>query len=182
LTGGYIALLRGINVGGKNMLPMPALREMFAALGFPNAKTWLQSGNIVFEAPPRNAGELERLLEAETFARLEVQPDYFVRTAKEWGRVVADNPFPREAEADPSHLVVMALKGAPSATQVSALRAAIKGRETVAVSGRHAYLFYPDGIGDSKLTPRVIEDKLGTRGTARNWNTARKLLALAQGA
>jgi uncharacterized protein (DUF1697 family) len=76
----------------------------------------------------------------------------------------------------------MPLKSAPRAPQVEALRAAIKGRERVEVDGRHAYLFYPDGIGRSKLTNAVIESRLGARGTGRNWNTVQKLAALARGA
>lgn len=176
----HIALLRAINVGGRNRIRMPKLCELFADLGFSGARSWLQSGNLVFENAARDAGEIERLLEKETAARLGVTCDYCVRTAEEWADVIAGNPFPREAGADPSHLVVMALKQEPTPAQAKALRAAVKGRETAEIAGRHAYLFYPDGIGDSKLTPRIIEDKLGTRGTGRNWNTVRKLQALAE--
>jgi len=100
-----------------------------------------------------------------------------VRTADEWDAVVAGNPFPAEAKSDPGHLVVMALKAAPEAAAVAALQAAIAGRETVRAVGRQAYLVYPDGIGESKLTIQKIEKALGTRGTGRNWNTALKLQA-----
>jgi uncharacterized protein (DUF1697 family) len=110
---------------------------------------------------------------------LGLRTDFFVRTAAEWAKVVAGNPFPEEAERDPGHLVVMFLKATPEANDVAALQAAIPGRETVRAEGKHAYIIYPDGIGRSKLTIDLIERKLGTRGTGRNWNTVLKLAALA---
>jgi uncharacterized protein (DUF1697 family) len=101
-----------------------------------------------------------------------------VRTAEEWKRIVANNPFAREAKEDPGHLLVMCLRDAPPPDAVEDLRSAIKGRERVEVRGRDAYFVYPDGVGRSKLTNALIEKKLATRGTARNWNTVTKLLAL----
>jgi uncharacterized protein (DUF1697 family) len=101
-----------------------------------------------------------------------------VRTAKEWKTIVARNPFLEQAARDPSHLVVMFFKDAPKASDVAALRAVITGPEIVHADGRQAYITYPDGIGDSRLTNTLIERKLGVRGTARNWNTVLKLEAL----
>ncbi|HEY8368478.1 MAG TPA: DUF1697 domain-containing protein [Thermodesulfobacteriota bacterium] len=176
----HIALLRAINVGGRNQVAMSDLKALLADLGFPGARSLLQSGNLVFESEGRTGAELEDLLEAETERRLEVRADYLVRTAREWQEIVARNPFPREAKDDPSRLVVMALKAAPAAKNVKALEAAIKGRERVRVAGRHAYIVYPDGIGRSKLTTALIEDRLGTRGTGRNWNTVLKLLEMTR--
>jgi uncharacterized protein (DUF1697 family) len=176
----YIALLRAINVGGKYIIAMTALKAMFEALGFENARTLLQSGNVLFDAPARKTSELESLLEAETTKRLKADPDYFVRTAREWNEALAHNPFSREAKSDPGRLIVMALKAEPSPAELKALQVAIKGRETVTLWKRHAYVYFPDGSGNSKLTPRLIETKLGTRATGRNWNTAQKLLALAE--
>jgi uncharacterized protein (DUF1697 family) len=91
---------------------------------------------------------------------------------------VARNPFPAEAERDPAHLTVVFLKDAPKAKAVEALAAAIRGREVIQADGRHLYAYYPDGVGRSKLTHALIESKLGTRGTARNWNTVLKLAQL----
>lgn len=93
---------------------------------------------------------------------------------------MARNPFPEEAERDPGHLVVMILKGAPAAHEVKALQDAIRGRELVRADGRAAYVVYPDGIGRSRLTTALLEKKLGTRGTGRNWNTVLKLAALTR--
>ena len=174
-----IALFRAINVGGRNMVAMAALKEMFAAAGFPQARSLLQSGNIVFGGGAREAGALESLIETETEKRLGLRADCFVRTADEWGEILAHNPFARQAKADPGRLIIMALKSAPGAAQLKALRAAIVGRESVELWKRHAYVYFPDGSGNSKLTPRLIEGKLETRATGRNWNTALKLQALA---
>jgi len=173
----HVALLRAVNVGGRSVA-MEALRKLFAGVGIDGARTLLQSGNVVFTSG-KSPKALEALLETSTADRLGVATEYFVRTAREWDEVLAANPFPREAKADPGRLVVMPLKRAPSRAEVEALEGAIKRRERVAVVGRHAYLVYPDGIGRSKLTNAVIESRLGARGTGRNWNTAQKLAALA---
>jgi uncharacterized protein (DUF1697 family) len=98
----------------------------------------------------------------------------------DWGAVIARNPFPNEAKADPAHLVVMFLKDAPDAKAVDQLNAAISGREVARAVGKQAYIVYPDGIGRSRLTTAIIEKKLGTRGTGRNWNTVLKLAALVK--
>lgn len=175
----HIALLRGINVGGRSLLAMPDLRELFDSLGFPDAATLLQSGNVVFRTARAPDEALELLLQAETLKRCGVAADYFVRTAGEWGRIIRDNPFPAEAEQDPGHLVVTFLKEAPKSIDVKALQSAVKGPEVIRPRGRHLYITYPAGIGRSKLTNTLIERKLKTRATARNWNTVMKLAALA---
>ena len=177
----YVALLRGINVGGHKPVAMADLHHLLTQLGLADARSLLQSGNLVFGANGRTAARLERLLEAEAAKRLGLQTDFFVRSAKEWKSVVANNPFSKEAARDPGHLVVMALKDAPKDTDVKALQAAITGREVVRAGGKHLYIVYPDGIGRSRLTNAVIDKLLGTRGTGRNWNTVLKLARLATG-
>jgi uncharacterized protein (DUF1697 family) len=175
----YIALLRAVNVGGRKPVAMAALRSLATDIELTNPRTLLQSGNLVFGSEAR-AGEIETLLETEAQKRLGLDTTFFVRSAREWQAVIARNPFPKDAARDPSHLVVMFLKHAPASSAVAALRTAIKGSEVVRAHARHAYLVYPDGIGTSRLTTAVIERNLGT-GTGRNWNTVRKLAALASG-
>ena len=103
-----------------------------------------------------------------------------MRTALDLKEIIANNPFPREAERDPGHLMAMFLKHAPGGKQVANLEAAIAGPEKVSVDGRLAYIVYPNGIGRSKLTNALIDRKLETRGTGRNWNTVLKLYKGAQ--
>jgi len=177
----YLALLRGINVGGHKLVAMADLRDLLTQLGCVDARSLLQSGNLVFRSNARTSAALERLLEVEAEKRLALQTDFFVRTAEEWKAVIARNPFRKEAERDPAHLVVMFLKDAPDVKDVEALQAAITGPEVVRAEGRHAYIVYPSGIGRSRLTITLIEKKLGTRGTGRNWNTVLKLANLATG-
>ena len=175
----HIALLRGVNVGGRKAVSMADLRSLAAGLGLTEPRTLLQSGNLVFGADGQAGEALERLLETELHARLGLESSVMVRTAAEWSAAIAANPFAAEAAADPGHLLLMALKTPPAPGALSALRAAIKGPERSELDGRHAWLVYPDGIGDSRLTNVVIERCLGVRGTARNWNTVLKLQASA---
>ena len=171
------ALVRGINVGGNRKVAMADLRELLTCLGLAEPRSLMQSGNLVFRSNAP-APDLERLLAKEAASRLGLETDFFVRSAAEWKAIIAANPFPAAARRDPSHLVVMFLKEAPPPKSVAALRAAVAGPEVIAASGRQAYIVYPDGIGRSRLTPALIEAKLGTRGTGRNWNTVLKLAAL----
>ena len=175
-----IALIRGINVGGHKKVAMADLRALLERLGFGEVKSLLQSGNLVFRSGRRTASEVERLLETETAKRLTLEADFFVRSAEEWKTVIAENPFRKEAVRDPGHLVVMCLKDAPDQADVKALQAAIAGPEIVRAGNRHLYIIFPNGIGTSRLTNALIEKKLGTRGTGRNWNTVMKLDTLAQ--
>ena len=176
----HIALIRGINVGGNKKIAMADLRDLLTKLGFTEARSLLQSGNLIFQAQKKTTAQLESLLEKETQKRLGMEVTYFVRTPSEWQSLIAQNPFRKEAERDPGHLIVLFLKNVPDAGNVDALRAAISGREVIQAKGNHAYVVYPDGQGRSRLTNTLIEKKLGTRATGRNWNTVLKLAALAK--
>jgi uncharacterized protein (DUF1697 family) len=171
----YVGLLRAVNLGGSTQLRMSDLSALLSRNGFGQVRTLLQSGNVVFRSDARDPVNLERSLEQLVSNRFGLTTDIFVRSAVEWHQILAQNPFPREAEDDPAHLVVTVLKRTPTVPEWDALRSAIPGRERVEGVGRQAYIVYPDGIGTSKLTAALIERKLSTRGTSRNWNTARKL-------
>lgn len=177
----HIALLRGINVGGKKKVAMADLRDLAMALGFDEVTTLLQSGNLVFRSASGKPAALETRLEKEAKNRLELDTKFLVRTAAQWKAVVSGNPFPKEAKRDPSHLLATFLKAKPKAGAVKALEASIVGSEYLRVTGREAYIVYPDGVGRSRLTNAVIEKLLDTSATARNWNTVLKLAALAAG-
>ena len=176
----HVALLRAVNLGGKTQVAMSDLRNLVTELGLEQVRSVLNSGNLVFSGGRKSGAALEQLLETETDKRLGLRTDFLVRTANEWAKVVANNPFRAEAKRDPGHLVVMFLKKAPTAKAVETLRAAITGRESIKAVGRHAYIVYPDGIGRSRLTNKLIDSKLGTRGTGRNWNTVLKLADLVR--
>ena len=174
----YVALLRGVNVGGNKMVSMAALRVAIEKMGFSDVRTVLQSGNVVFGSSARASAPLERALETEVEACLKCRADFHVRTSKEWQDVVARNPFVEEAGRDPGHLLVLFFKAPLDKAKVKVLQAAIPGRERIHADGRHLYVVFPDGMGTSKLPP-LMDRTLGVRGTGRNWNTVLKLCALA---
>jgi uncharacterized protein (DUF1697 family) len=176
----FVALLRAVNIAGHNRVAMADLRQLLVGLGLEDARSLLQSGNLVFGCEGRTAAQLERLLEGEARARLALELEFFVRTAREWAALVAANPFPEAAEHDPGRLVVLFMKRAPEAGTVVALRAAITGPEVLRARGREAYVIYPQGQGRSRLTTTFVEKRLGTRVTGRNWNTVLRLAALAR--
>jgi uncharacterized protein (DUF1697 family) len=174
----HVALLRAVNLPSHNKASSSELRALMTKLGLADGRTLLASGNMVFGSTGKTPAALEALLAAAAQKQLGLATEIFVRTEREWSALIAANPFRAEAKADPAHLVLMTFKDAPGAAQVAALEAAIVGRERVAAQGRHAYVVYPDGIGRSRLTVALIERKLGTRGTGRNWNTVLKLAAM----
>ena len=133
----------------------------------------------MFDGGKATPGALERKLEAALERELGISTDVFVRTAREWGAMMAANPFVRDAADNPSRLAVLCLKSAPRPAQLTALRESIVGGERVETVGPHAFIVYPEGMGISRLTLDRIEKKLGTRATSRNWNTIVKLAALA---
>lgn len=157
---------------------MAELRDMLTGLGLAGVRTLLQSGNAIFESGAKSASDLERKLERETEKRFGHQVDYLIRTAAEWTEALAANPFSAEAALHPARVVAMFLKAAPDEDRVAALRAAIAGPEIVRAHGRVLYAYYPIDIGNSKVTMNLIERKLGTRGSARNWNTVVKIAAV----
>lgn len=174
----HIALLRAINVAGHQPVGMAALRDVFLRLGCADVRTMLQSGNVVFGGGQGRGAALERWLEDAIAAQLAVRPDVVVRTAKEWAALVDANPLRADAERDPARFALVCLKTSPMPGALDALQAAISGPERVAAVGRELYVVYPEGMGRSRLTMAVMERKLATKGTARNWNTVRKLAAM----
>jgi uncharacterized protein (DUF1697 family) len=158
---------------------MTNLRNFLTELGFENVKSVLQSGNLVFGSRSRFGAELERFLEVEAAKRLALEVDFHVRTVEEWKSVVRQNPFRKEAERDPGHLIVLFLKTAPAAKDVALLQSEISGPELVKARGKQAYIYYPNGMGRSRLTTAMIEKRIG-RGTGRNWNTVLKLDVIAK--
>ena len=177
----HIALLRAVNLGPHNKVGMADLRRLVSGLGFGGVQSLLNTGNLVFDGGRASPGALERKLEAALARELGLSTDVFVRTPREWEAMMAANPFARETADNPSRLAVLCLKSAPAPAQLTALRESIAGGERIDTVGPHAYIVYPDGIGTSRLTLDRIERKLGTRATARSWNTAVKLAALAAG-
>ena len=177
----YVALLRGINVGGKNKVPMQTLRELIAGIGGSGVRTHLQSGNAVFaheqEDPLRLAADLERALTAE----LGLTVSCLVRTGADLRRVVTANPFPMEG-IDGSRFLVVFLSGPVPLDRLAAIDPAAYAPDEFRPGTTEIYAHFPDSIRDSKLAALFTDRKLGLTATARNWNTVTKLLSLGEAA
>ncbi len=164
----HIALLRAVNVGGTGKLPMAELRELAAGLGFENPRTYIQSGNLVFESR-LGAAKVKQSLEAALTKRMGKPCAVILRSATELETVVAENPYP---DAAPSQLLVLFLDGKPDAKVLAAVQA--PGGERLAAGRREVYLHFPNGMGQSKLKIPFADI-----GTGRNLNTVRALLQMA---
>lgn len=184
----HVALLRGINVGGRNRVAMAALREVVASLGHTDVATYIQSGNVVFTAARSDPGVLARQLEEAVAASLDVTPRVLVLTRAELAQVVRDNPYPEVADPRTLHAVLDdAGPDAHAAAYLDAARAqaATAGSEDRAQwVGRTLYLHTPDGIGRSRLAALLSRGPSSpmSRATARNWVTVTRLLALLDSA
>jgi uncharacterized protein (DUF1697 family) len=173
----YVALLRGINLGGNKMIAMAELRAALTRLGLSDVGTLLQSGNAVFSASRTTPAKLEALIEKAIEKRFRMQVDVHVRGGAEWASVIADNPLLAEAQAAPSQFLVTFYREPIEPSLVRALQASIAGPEQARGVGRHLYMTFPEGIGKSKAT-LLVDKTLLAKGTARNWNTVQKIAAL----
>jgi uncharacterized protein (DUF1697 family) len=174
----WIALLRGVNVGGGGKLPMGDLRAALAGLGLEDVVTYIQSGNAVFRSAATDPAELAGGIEERIAAEVGLEVTVVVRSATELARIAGSNPFPGAA-GDPAKHHVAFLDRVPEAGAVAALDPDRSPPDEFRVLGAEIYLRYPNGSGRSKLTGAWFERQLGVRATARNWSTVTKLLELA---
>lgn len=170
----YVALIRGINVGGSAKLPMSRLRDSMTALGYTEVATYIQSGNVVFTSPRTDPAELEEEIEGRIAQDSGLQVSVLVRTAAEVVAVIERNPFPAAAE-QPTTLHVSFLSAAPDSEVVRALDPQAFAPEEYRFDDRVMYLHVPEGLGRSKIAAYPWERRLGVRVTTRNWNTVNKL-------
>ena len=173
----YIALLRGINVGGK-VLKMADLKAAVEGLGFHDIRTHLQSGNMVFRADEGDAGTLAQKISGAILDHAAIDVTVMVRSADEWRAIVAANPYP-QAEQYPKTVHAFILDQLPEPARIDALAAKTAGREEWKIVDGTLYLHTPDGFGKSVLG-NLVERILKVPMTARNWNTVRALEELAQ--
>jgi uncharacterized protein (DUF1697 family) len=173
-----IALLRGVNVGGRRILPMKDLAALFVAAGCDDARTYIQSGNVVVRARRAlagGAGAIERAIHA----RFGFHVPVVMRTADELRGLAASNPF-LKAGADPDTLHVAFLADTPPADRASTLDPARSPPDAFHLRGRDVYLHLPNGLARSKLTNAYLDARLGTTATIRNWRTLLALIELAE--
>lgn len=173
----YIALFRGINVGGKNSLPMKDLASIFESLGASNVKTYIQSGNVVFQSASQDISSFSERLGIGVRERYGFKPYLLVISLSEVEAAITNNPFP-EAESEPSSLHLGFLAFAPENLDLKKLESSKKDSERFCLIGNIFYLHAPEGVGRSKLAASS-EKLLGVPMTDRNWNTVFKLKEMA---
>jgi uncharacterized protein (DUF1697 family) len=176
----YIAMLRGINVGGNNTVKMEHLRKSFEGLGYRNVKTYILSGNVIFDARKVSAASLSEEIGARMLRDFGFSVPVLLRTPKEMERIIRDNPFLKQIGIDDSKLHVTFLADvAPEAAEMS-LKPLAANPERFHVKGREVYLYCPNGYGRTRLSNNGIEKKLGVGATTRNWKSVNALLALTR--
>jgi uncharacterized protein (DUF1697 family) len=176
----YVALLRGVNVGGKNKLPMAYLAKMFVDLGCDDVRTYIQSGNVVFRATEAKAKKLPGQIAGHLGLVFNYRVPVVVRSAAEMAVVIENNPF-LKAGAFEETLHVLFLSTRPEAQQIAALDPDRSPPDRFVVRDREIYLELPNGVADSKLTNAYFDSKLATMCTGRNWRTVMKLYEMMQG-
>lgn len=178
-TNVFIALLRGINVGGRNMIPMPELRALCAGLGWGDVQTYIQSGNLLFRAGAE-AARLEADLERAIERRFGPAIPVLVRAAAEWPDYVAGNPFPEASRSEPNLVMLALSKAPPERDAVERLTERAAGGERIARVHDALWIHYASGSGRSKLSPALLDRLVGSPVTTRNWRTVLKLDELAR--
>jgi uncharacterized protein (DUF1697 family) len=173
----YLALLRGINVGGKNKLPMKDLADLFVTVGCGEVRTFIQSGNVIFRIASELSSALPEVITGLIAERFGLKVPVLLRTADQLAQVTRHNPFIEEG-ADLNTLHVLFLAHQPSASIIEALDPDRSPPDTFVVRGQEIYLRLPNGAGNSKLTNAYFDAKLKTISTGRNWRTVTTLLEL----
>lgn len=171
----YVALLRGINVGGNKRIKMEMLRQSFEALGFEQVETFIQSGNVVFKAAKFPSPKLARKIEERILADFGFAVPVVLRTAVEMGEIATSNPFMQERGIDSQRLHVMFLSETPSPIGIKKLETLPIAPDRFHCAGRQIFLHLPAGAGESRLMKAPLDRWLSVVTTTRNWQTVNSL-------
>jgi uncharacterized protein (DUF1697 family) len=176
----FVSLLRGINVGGHHKIRMDELKELYESLGFKDVVPYIQSGNVVFISDEAGPAQLRKQIEEGLEKKFGFHVEVIVRTSAELREIIDNNPFQGQQSKESKWVVVMFLVARPDETAQEDLLKTYVGPEELFIIGKEVYIYYTHGIGRSKLSHSLIEKKLKTLGTARNWNTILQLQKLSQ--
>lgn len=176
----YISILRGINVSGHRIIKMEKLRELYADLGFKNVKTYIQSGNVVFQAKGKSNDELSLKIEKSIKENLGFEVPVIVIELKELKQILKSNPFLKDKTKDISFLHITFLSGNSNQEDLDKIINVKYEQDEFNSIKKAVYLYCPNGSGNSKLTNTFFENKLKVNATTRNWKTALELLNIAQ--
>ncbi len=173
----FISILRGINVGGQKKIQMTDLKSLYEELGFKHVKTYIQSGNVIFENDDEK--ELLQRIEQKISDKYGFHVPVIIRTKNEMETVLNNNPFLREKNIDESKLHVTFLNEHPLKDHINKTETFHYDPDRFVISGREVYLYCPNGYGRTKLNNTFFENKLKVPATTRNWNTTNKLVEMA---
>ena len=178
--GVVICMLRGVNLARHNRMKMDALRALCESMDLRDARTYVQSGNVLFRTKERNLERLAGQIQKGIERKFAFGPEVVLRTAAELKGVVARNPFAARRGIEPNKLLVYFLSRDPGAEARRNALAIPAEPEELHMQGRELYIYFPNGLARPKLSLAVLERKLGTPGTGRNWNSVTKMLEMAE--
>lgn len=174
----YIAILRGINVAGRNTVAMEHLKQLFSENGFEGAVTYIQSGNVIFKSAVAK-DQLAALISRAIEGRFQLNIQVILVTKNEMGKIINDNPFLKEDDIDEERLHVTILEKNPDTESLNAIQNLDFKPDKFIVKNNVVYLYCPNGYGKTKLSNAFFENKLKVKATTRNWKTVNKLFELA---
>jgi uncharacterized protein (DUF1697 family) len=175
----YIAMLRGINIGPHKRMKMEKLRSSCEQLGFVKVKTYIQSGNIVFQAPKLSSAAAAKKIEAQIVKDFGFSADVISRTAEEMKKIVEGNPLLKEPGVDLSKLHVVFLAETPAPAAIKKLETLTLSPDKVRQSGKEVYFYFPNGVSGSSVWKHNLDRVMSVSGTMRNWNTVNTLYEMA---
>lgn len=174
-----ISILRGINVGGNRKVPMVELKALYEELKFKNIVTYIQSGNVIFEANGSDLKDLPKKIEQKIFSKYKFTVPVIIRTAAEMQSVINKNPFLKQKCIDVDKLHVTFLAEAPNGDNLNKIKGLSYEPDKYAIVSKEVYLYCPNGYGNTKLNNNFFENKLKVTATTRNWRTVNELLKIA---
>jgi uncharacterized protein (DUF1697 family) len=176
----YISLLRGINMTGHNSLKMNDLSEMYIDMGFTDAETHIQSGNVIFSSSSEEAvADMSLRIETAILDRFNYKVPVMIRTIEEMRRLISANPFFKEENFDPAKMAVIFLHEECTISQIRQVADINYPRDKFKISGKEIFLLCPNGFGRTKIYTNFFEKKMGITGTARNWKTINTIIDIA---
>lgn len=176
----YVSLLRGINVSGQKKIKMEELRALYESLNLKKIKTYVQSGNVIFECPDSNISELTSKIERKIKQTFYYSVTVIIRTKNEFKHLIDNNPFYGERKEDITKLHVTFLADTPSDSSLGVINELEDKSAQLAIAGKEIYLFCPNGYARTKLTNSYFEEILNVSATTRNWKTVNKLYDLVK--
>ncbi|MET4084082.1 uncharacterized protein (DUF1697 family) [Pedobacter sp. UYP30] len=177
----YISMLRGINVSGHKIIKMEALRTLYEKLGYDKVSSYIQSGNVVFRAEEHSEKKIAESISTQIKKEFEFEVPVFVLSVQKLKKIIANNPFLKDAAKNEAFFHVTFLAGKPEQYSLELIEQKKQDDEIIAFADDAIYLYCPNGYGKTKLHNTFLEAKLKVGATTRNWKTTKKLIEMAEG-